>query len=68
MPPTPRPEDDNRPLPVAGTTPPSRRDLLRWGGVVAAGVLGGLGSDGTAAHAALASPAAVEAAASTFSP
>lgn len=59
------PEDDNHPIPAAGLPPLSRRDLLRWGGVAAAGVLGGFGIDGTAAHAA---PAPVQAVASTFTP
>lgn len=66
MPPTPRPEDDNHPLPAPGLTPPSRRDLLRWGGVAAAGVLGGLGIAGSPAYATSAAGSA--AAASTFSP
>ncbi len=61
----PHPEDDNRPLPAPGLPPLSRRDLLRWGGVAAAGALGVLGLDGTAAHAA---PASVQAVAPTFTP
>lgn len=61
----PHPEDDVRPPLTTGLSPLSRRDLLRWGGVAAAGVMGGLGIGESPAHAA---NSAAGAAASTFSP
>lgn len=61
----PHSEDNERPPLTTGLPPLSRRGLLRWGGVAAAGVMGGLGMSGPPAHAA--APAA-RAAASTFSP
>lgn len=61
----PHPEDDDRPPSTTGLPPLSRRELLRWGGVAAAGVMGGLGIGGSPAQAA---NSAAMAAVSTFSP